>query len=672
MLKGFTDSQTLAIMTEALPAPAIKTPSILVIFGALILVVLLASLDQTIVSTALPTIMGEFGGLAHLSWIVTSYLLTTTIVGPLYGKLGDLYGRKLILQIAIVIFLAGSALCGISQNLIELIVFRALQGLGGGGLMVTAVATVSDFVSPRDRGRYQGTFGAVFALSTVLGPLIGGFFVDHLSWRWIFYVNLPLGIIALCVISAIFPHVAKKTGRKPSIDYLGIVALSTLLTGLVLATSLTGGALHDGWIFAALAALGLAGLAGFVFIEKRAQEPLMPLLLFKDSTFVIACAVGFIVGMAMFGSITLLPVYLQMVKGLDPTSAGLCLTPMMFGVVITSIASGRLISRYGKYRHFPIIGTATMTAMLYMLATLDIDTPLQATSIYMFVLGLGLGLVMQNLIMAAQNAVPFKYLGVATSGALLFRSIGGLLGVSLFGAIFAFNLRSNLEAVLPGQADKLIGASNFFLKHLVHSDRLAYDHALIKALHPVFYTAAAMAACGFICSLFLKNLPLRKTVAEGFQVFAIPRTTTSLQELERLVTAMADKESRWQVYTRVTKAAEVSILPEELWLLGRLMDRQAPVTCEMLAKDFKLEFPYICALADRLISEKLATRDNKDVLHPTAQGRSIYTRVINAWNEDLNRLLADWSPDTHPEIKAMVSGLAKSYTAAPPQPPQPA
>jgi len=409
------------------------------IFGALMLVMLLAALDQTIVSTALPTIVGEFGGLAHLSWIITAYLLATTIVMPLYGKLGDLYGRKVVLQSAIVIFLIGSALCGLSRSMGELIVWRALQGLGGGGLMVTAMAAIGDIVAPRERGRYQGLVGGVFGVATVIGPLIGGFFVEHLTWRWIFYVNLPLGLVSLVVIA--FAFTAPAARLRPSIDFGGAVLLAVALLALVLFTSLGGHTLA--WSSApvvALLAVSLAALAGFVAVERRAAQPILPLSLFRNRTFVVACAVGFIVGVAMFGSVTYMPVYLQVVKGVSPSAAGLQLTPMMGGVLVTSIASGQIITRIGRYRMFPIAGTGLMTIGLGLLATLGTASSTWAASAYMLVLGLGLGMVMQVLVLAVQNAVDYRELGVATSGATLFRGIGGSIGVALFGAIFAAGL----------------------------------------------------------------------------------------------------------------------------------------------------------------------------------------------------------------------------------------
>src|SRR5262245_60487016 len=367
------------------------------IVGALMLVLLLASLDQTIVSTALPTIVGDLGGIEHLSWVVTAYLLASTIAGPLYGKLGDLYGRKIVLQAAIVIFLVGSVLCGLAQNMGELIAFRALQGLGGGGLMVTTMAVIGDVIPPRDRGRYQGLLGAVFGVSTVIGPLLGGFFVDHLSWHWIFCVNVPIGLAAFAVIGAVF-H-SRGAHVRHRIDYLGAALLAGGLSAIVLFTSLGGTTLDWGSTeIVVLMVLGALMLIAFTFVESRAAEPIVPLELFRNRIFSVTSGVGFIVGFALFGAITYMPLYLQVVKGKSPPLSGLLLTPMMAGVLVTSIGSGQLISRFGRYRPFPIAGTALMAVGLLLLAGISVSMPIWQTALYMLVLGLGIGLVMQVLV----------------------------------------------------------------------------------------------------------------------------------------------------------------------------------------------------------------------------------------------------------------------------------
>jgi EmrB/QacA subfamily drug resistance transporter len=512
-------------MSDAGPAPAVPPARhgqpVRVIFGALMLVMLLASLDQTIVSTALPTIVGEFGGLTHLSWIVTAYLLTTTIVTPLYGKLGDLFGRKAMLQSAILLFLLGSALCGLSRSMGQLIAFRALQGIGGGGLMVTIVAAVGDLFSPRERGRYQGIFGGVFGVATVLGPLIGGFFVEQLNWRWIFYVNLPLGLISLAIIGWAFR--APNRRPRPSLDIAGAALLAVMLTALILLTSRSESS--PAWTSPAAIGLFVAtivAMSGFVAVERRAAEPLLPLYLFKERVFAIACAVGFIVGLALFGAITFMPLYLQIVKGISPTEAGMMLTPMMGGVLITSITSGRLISRFGRYRPYPIVGTAIMTVGLGLLTTLGRDTPVAATVAYMIVLGLGLGLVMQVLVLAAQNAVDYRHLGVATSGTTLFRSIGGSIGVSLFGAIFNASLSANLAAALPAGTHLPAATSPASILALPAATRSAYLQAFTAALHPVFVYAAAVGALAFALTWLLREVPLRTAAQPSLSRTAAP------------------------------------------------------------------------------------------------------------------------------------------------------
>ena len=497
-------------------APAEAAPRLRLILAGLMLGMLLAALDQTIVATALPTIAGDLGGLNHLSWVVTAYILASTISTPLYGKLGDLYGRKKLYQAAILIFLAGSALSGLSQSMSELIAFRAIQGIGAGGLIVGAQAIIGDVVSPRERGRYIGIFVGVFGLASIAGPLLGGFFTENLTWRWVFYINLPIGAFALFVVAGALRLPRHRTPHR--IDYLGAGLLALGVTAIILVTT-WGGTQYD-WGSAPIVVLGVAGVAllvAFVAVERRASEPILPPDLFKNSVFSVTSAIGFIVGFAMFGAIVYLPLFLQTVDGASPTVSGLRTLPLMGGLLVTSVVSGQMIARWGRYKVFPILGTATMTLGLYLLSLMSAATTRWQSSLYMLVLGLGLGLVMQVLVVAVQNAVPYRFLGTATSAATFFRSIGGSFGVAMFGAIFTAALRDNLPKYLPPQALARVPQGNVDfnpeqLKALPAPIHHGFVEAFAHSLQTVFLVGVPFGMLAFVLTWFLREVPLRTQV----------------------------------------------------------------------------------------------------------------------------------------------------------------
>jgi EmrB/QacA subfamily drug resistance transporter len=493
--------------------PDLSRRAILLIIGALMLGMSLAALDQTIVSTALPTIVGDLKGGSHIAWVITAYLLATTVSTPLWGKLGDQYGRKIFFQAAIVIFLVGSVLSGLSQSMFELIAFRAIQGLGSGGLMVGAQAIVGDIVSPRERGRYVGLFGAVFGVASIVGPLLGGVFVDNLTWRWIFYINIPIGVVALIVVASQVPGTLSRVHHV--IDYIGTVVLALAATSFILLTSL-GGTTY-GWDSAPIWILGVAGvvLVGvFVYVERKAVEPVLPLHLFRLRAFWVTSVVGFIVGFAMFGAITYLPAFFQVVRGISPTLSGLQLLPLMAGLLVVSIGSGQVISRTGRYRFWPIAGTAFMTIGLYLLSRMGVGTSSLLDSLYMLVLGMGIGGVMQVLVIIVQNAVPHGELGVATSGATFFRSIGGAFGTAIFGAIFSNVLVGNLARHLHG-VNLPAGFSSAdvtpaVLSHLSAVVRHGFVAGYAESIQTVFLVAVPIAALAFGVSWLIPQVELRK------------------------------------------------------------------------------------------------------------------------------------------------------------------
>jgi EmrB/QacA subfamily drug resistance transporter len=504
----------------------------MVVISALMLAMLLAALDQTIVSTALPRIASDLHGLSKYSWVATAYLLTSAVATPLYGKISDMFGRKRIFQIAISIFLIGSILCGAAQSMNQLIVFRGLQGIGAGGLMVLAMAIVGDLVPPRQRGRYQGYFGAVFAVSSVVGPLLGGFFADASSilgitgWRWIFYINLPIGILALSAIAARLHLPVKRSPHK--VDFAGAALLATSVVTLLLAT--VWGGVDYPWGSPQIIGLFSAAVVSallFIWREHYAKEPIIPMKLFRNSVFGVSSLLSFLIGIVMFGALIFLPQYQQLVRGDSATKSGLMLLPLVAGLMASSVTSGRLISKFGHYRPFPIVGTALVTFAFFLFSHITVDTSRVLLGLWMVILGMGIGMVMPVLTLAVQNAVERKDLGTATSSVVFFRTIGSALGAAIFGAILLNRLTHHITETVGGatgaSAAKGLSRSAATL-HTLPADVL---HKVLTAFaasfHDVFLVGIPFAIGAFVVALFLKETPLRgpakaEAEAEGLEI----------------------------------------------------------------------------------------------------------------------------------------------------------